>query len=231
MIVWVISSLLCITSIVSFSQDDSLARGKEHMMSTGLRVLALGDSYTIGESVSATDRWPEQVVRLLRKRGLMVEEPVIIAKTGWTTDELMTGIEETNPRGPFDLVSLLIGVNNQYREKDIREYRKEFKVLLDKAIWFASGDSSHVVVLSIPDWGVTPFADGRDRVKIAGEIDRFNAVNREESDRARVHYLDITRISRNAATDPTLVANDGLHPSGRMYSEWAMMVVAEMFPE
>jgi lysophospholipase L1-like esterase len=161
----------------------------------------------------------------------MVEEPVIIAKTGWTTDELMTGIEETNPHGLFDLVSLLIGVNNQYREKDVREYRKEFKALLDKAIPFAAGDPSHVVVLSIPDWGVTPFADGRDRTQIAAEIDRFNAVNREESELACVHYLDIAGISRNAATDPTLIANDGLHPSSRMYSEWAKMVVAEMFPE
>jgi lysophospholipase L1-like esterase len=194
-----------------------------------LRFLALGDSYTIGEAVEYGSSWPVQLTTLLRRDGVNVEDPIIVAKTGWTTDELLKGIEEASPDGRFDLVSLLIGVNNQYRGKDAEEYRREFRTLLDRAISFGHGEKTFIVVISIPDWGATPFAEGRDRRAIASEIDLFNNVNREESQRARVYYLDITPASREALNDPSLLAKDGLHPSGKMYAQWAERIHAIMF--
>src|SRR5262245_14768160 len=137
MIVWLVCSLSFIAPMTNRSKDDSPLEGRKgNAVNTSLRFLALGDSYNIGEAVNPADRWPEQVVRLMRTRGMEIEEPVLIARTGWTTDELMGAIAETKPQGSFDLVSLLIGVNNQYRERDIREYRKEFKELLDRALGF-----------------------------------------------------------------------------------------------
>ncbi|MBI2333191.1 MAG: SGNH/GDSL hydrolase family protein, partial [Chloroflexi bacterium] len=132
------------------------------------------------------------------------------------------GIQAQTVKPPYDMVSLLIGVNNQYRGYDINEYREGFVFLLDKAIEYAGGDVKRVIVFSIPDWGVTPFAAGRDAVQIAAEIDAFNKVNLEETQKAGAHYVDITPVSRKAATDPSLIAGDGLHPSGSMYAEWAM---------
>jgi lysophospholipase L1-like esterase len=194
---------------------------------TPLRVLALGDSYTIGESVAPDERWPVQLVAALRARGLTVDDAQIVAKTGWTTDELNAAIDSANPQGPFDLVTLLIGVNNQYRGRDAEQYRGEFAALLKRAIAFAGGDARRVIVVSIPDWGVTPFAEGRDRAAIAAAIDRFNAINREETQRAGSRYVDITPGSRRAATDRSLVAGDGLHPSGAMYGEWTSAILPE----
>jgi lysophospholipase L1-like esterase len=185
-----------------------------------MRFLALGDSYTIGESVPPADRWPVQLAARLRGGGLPVDDPLIIATTGWTTDELMAGIDQANPGGAYDLVSLLIGVNNQYRGRDPEEYRQQFMALLNRAIAFAGGSPSRVIVLSIPDWGVTPFAAGRDRAEVARAIDRFNAINREETARLGANYVDVTPISRRAADDPALIAEDGLHPSGKMYAGW-----------
>lgn len=181
------------------------------------RYLALGDSYTIGESVPVSERFPMQLARELG-----IGEPQIIAKTGWTTDELNAAIDAANPQGPFDLVTLLIGVNNQYRGRSADEYRTQFVGLLNRAIGFAGGDARKVIVVSIPDWGVTPFAEGRDRAKIAREIDQFNAINREEATRAGAKWVDITPISRGA--DPALVAADGLHPSGKQYGEWVKLI-------
>src|SRR5438067_10686581 len=186
------------------------------------RVLALGDSYTIGESVAEADRWPNQLARALG-----IAQPEIIAKTGWTTDELSSAIDKADPHGPYALVTLLIGVNNQYRGRDAEQYRREFVALLGRAIGFAGGNASHVIVISIPDWGVTPFAANRDRAKIGAEIDHFNAINREETLRAKARYVDITPVSRRAATDPTLVAGDGLHPSGTMYAQWVKLIRPE----
>jgi lysophospholipase L1-like esterase len=177
------------------------------------RYLALGDSYTIGESVPESERFPVQLARELG-----IGEPQIIAKTGWTTDELDAAIDAANPQGPFDLVTLLIGVNNQYRGRSAEEYRTQFAGLLNRAIGFAGGDPKKVIVVSIPDWGVTPFAEGRNRAKIAREIDQFNAINREEAARAGAKWVDITPISRGS--DPALVAGDGLHPSGKQYADW-----------
>ena len=189
--------------------------------------LALGDSYTIGEAVPEAERWPVQLAGLLRARGYAVQDPTIIAKTGWTTDELAGQLDVVRLRVPFSLVSLLIGVNNQYRGRDVEEYRDQFRGLLERAIGFAGGNAKRVIVVSIPDWGVTPFAEGRDRAKIAAEIDRFNAVNREVTASLGARYVDITPGSRMAATDASLTASDGLHPSGAMYGGWARAILPE----
>jgi len=192
-----------------------------------VRYLALGDSYTIGESVPEADRWPNQLATLLEAQGIHMDV-TIIAKTGWTTSELWQGVQEREIHPPYDLVSLLIGVNNQYRGYDTDGYREEFRLLLNKAIDYAGGNADHVIVLSIPDWSVTPFADGRDAAQIAKDIDLFNAINREESEKAGVHYVDITPFSREAVSDPTLIAQDGLHPSAKMYAEWANLALPEI---
>ena len=182
--------------------------------------LALGDSYTIGQGVGEAERYPVQLRDSLQKSGIKADSLLIIARTGWTTDELSHGIDVTEIHPPYDLVTLLIGVNNQYRGRPLENYRKEFVELLNRAIGFAGNDRGRVVVLSIPDWGVTPFANGRDRDKIAQEIDAFNNVNRQESEIAGVAWLDVTEISRLAADMPELLAPDGLHPSGIMYHMW-----------
>src|SRR5690606_21891379 len=186
-----------------------------------IRYLALGDSYTIGESVPESERWPNQLAELI---GGDVEVK-IIARTGWTTSELWEGIQKETLTPPYDMVSLLIGVNNQYRGYDKEEYRQEFIFLLNKAIEYAGGDKNKVFVVSIPDWGVTPFAQGRDAAAIAAEIDAFNQINREEATKLQVKYVDVTPVSRQAATQADLVASDGLHPSGKMYAEWAHLAL------
>ena len=191
-----------------------------------IRYLALGDSYTIGESVSEDDRWPNQLAGLLKTNDTSIEV-TIIARTGWTTDELWSGIQTVKMQPPYDLVSLLIGVNNQYRGRDINEYRDGFVFLLNKAIEYAGGDPNRVIVLSIPDWGVTPFASSRDSKRIAVEINQFNSVNEEESKKVGVYYVDVTPISREAVHDASLIASDGLHPSGKMYTEWARLAYHE----
>lgn len=185
------------------------------------RYLALGDSYTIGESVGESDRFPEQLAAELRRRGFDVAAPEIIARTGWTTDELNAAIDARAPRGPYDLVTLLIGVNNQYRGRDAENYREEFRGLLQRAIAFGGG-AAHVIVVSIPDWGVTPFAanEGRDSAKVARDIDVFNAAARDEATSRGVAFVDITPQSRLGANDDSLLAGDGLHPSAKMYRQW-----------
>ncbi|MEP6871209.1 MAG: SGNH/GDSL hydrolase family protein [Anaerolineaceae bacterium] len=195
--------------------------------SEGRRFLALGDSYTIGESVTARDRWPAQLATLLAAEGIEMRAPQIIARTGWTTADLAGGIRRDAPAGPYDLVSLLIGVNNQYRGLSSEQYREEFHGLIEQAIGFAGGNASRVIVLSIPDWGATPFAEGRDRALIGREIDAFNAINRDEADRAGARYVDISADSRQAAANPALTAPDGLHPSGELYARWAARVLPE----
>ena len=188
-----------------------------------MRFLALGDSYTIGESVDSASRWPVQLAKELRARRLNVGDPEIVARTGWTTDELAAGIDVAAPGGPFDLVSLLIGVNNQYRGRDAEQYRAEFKSLLARAAGFAGGKASRVIVLSIPDWGVTPFATGRDRAKIAAEIDRFNAIGRAETTAAGAHWVDVTAASRR--TRDGWYAKDGLHPTAAQYATWVQLAM------
>ncbi len=194
-----------------------------------LRILSLGDSYTIGEGVSATDRWPMQLAALLRQRGIDAAEPTIVAHTGWTTDELSSGIDAAQLEPPYDLVTLLIGVNDQYRGGKATEYRPRFRALLGRAVTFAGGEAERVIVLSIPDWGVTPFASGRDRVAIAAAIREFNEVNRDETIRVTglaANWVDVTASFTRAASDPSLLAADGLHPSAAMYADWAQLVLA-----
>ena len=200
-----------------------------------VRYLALGDSYTIGESVDEAERWPNQLASLIESSPQFTKsiggtegggvEVTIIARTGWTTDELWDGIQAQNINPPYDLVSLLIGVNNQYRGRDLEEYREQFVLLLNKSIEYAGGDANRVIVLSIPDWGVTPFASDHDSKKIADEINQYNAVNRAETEKAGAHYIDITPVSREAVNDPSLIAGDGLHPSGKMYAAWAELAL------
>ncbi|MDQ3004958.1 MAG: SGNH/GDSL hydrolase family protein [Chloroflexota bacterium] len=218
--------LLCLILLVGCQPMPTEKTSGEEEMQT-IRYLALGDSYTIGESVPENERWPNQLAGLLQADNFSTEV-TIIARTGWTTDELWQGIQASEIDPPYDLVSLLIGVNNQYRGLDIDEYREEFIFLLNKAIEYAGGDAKRVMVLSIPDWGVTPFAQSRDSKKIATEINLFNSVNREESEKAGVYYVDITPGSRAAVTDSALIAADGLHPSGKMYAVWAELAYPQV---
>ena len=190
------------------------------------RYLALGDSYTFGEGVSPAETWPVRLAALLRGRAVEIEDPVIVAATGWTTDELLGALRAAPPRGPFQLVSLLIGVNDQYRGRSRASYDAGFRALLDCAVAAAGGEARRVLVLSIPDWSVTPFAAGRDRARIAREIDELNAVGRSAARLAGSRFVDITAASR-AARQPALFAADGLHPSGPAYESWARLALPE----
>jgi lysophospholipase L1-like esterase len=190
--------------------------------------LALGDSYTIGEKVLSQDNFPNQVSALLKNDSVDFQPPRIIARTAWTTDELEEGIVSANKAKPlrssYDFVSLLIGVNNQYRGRSVENYKSEFEELLKKAIAYAGNHTEKVIVLSIPDWGVTPFAEGRDREQIAKAIDAFNLANKKISELYHVHYIDITPWTREAASDNSLLADDGLHPSAKEYKRWAEQI-------
>jgi len=183
--------------------------------------LALGDSYTIGESVLPSENFPAQTVQMLIQLGYDFKSPEIVAKTGWTTDELQNNINNHTFTPPYDIVTLLIGVNNQYRGRPVNTYKPEFENLLKQAIQFGDGKADHVFVLSIPDWGVTPFAAGRDRDQIAKEIDEYNAANKTISENYKVNYIDITPWTREAAIDLSLLAADGLHPSAKEYKRWS----------
>jgi lysophospholipase L1-like esterase len=203
-----------------------MARAGRYRAPMSLRFLALGDSYTIGEAVDPAERWPAQLARRLRASGLDLADPVIIATPGWTTAELAAAFDAAPPDGPFELVTLLIGVNDQYRGLPCdRAYRARVDGLLGRAINAAAGDPSRVVVLSIPDWGVTPFAQGRDPARIAAEIEAFNEVNRAAAAAAGARWLDVTGVSREAARDPGLLAGDGLHPSAAMYARWVELLL------
>ncbi|QNU14686.1 SGNH/GDSL hydrolase family protein [Thermomonas sp. XSG] len=187
-----------------------------------VRYLALGDSYTIGEGVEDAGRWPAQLAARLRDAGITIDEPRIIATTGWTTDELAAAMDAAEPLGDWDFVSLLIGVNNQYRGRSVDEYVGEFHRLLRRAITLAGGRAQRVLVLSIPDWGVTPFAhaSGRDRRAIADDLDAYNAAARELCLAEGVAFVDITAISRTGEA-AGMLAEDGLHPSAAQYARWA----------
>ena len=191
--------------------------------------LALGDSYTIGQSVSAGDRFPAQTANLLKQSGINIGEPDYIATTGWTTTNLANAITSQNPAN-HDVVSLLIGVNDQYQTHDTSGYRQRFTSLLDKAIQLANGKKDHVFVLSIPDYSVTPFASGSDTAQIRKEVDWFNNINLQVTNSYAVAYLDITPGTRLAKTNPALLAGDGLHPSGTEYKNWANRLAAMMLP-
>ena len=188
-----------------------------------MKYLALGDSYTIGEGVAEDGRWPVVLARALRAEGVALEDPRIIATTGWTTDELAAAIDAAEPLGEWDFVSLLVGVNNQYRGRGLENYREEFTTLLQRAIDFARGRAERVLVLAIPDWGVTPFgtASGRDVAQIARELDAFNAAAAAICAEHGVAFVDIAPVARVRGAEAAMLAEDGLHPSAAMYALWA----------
>ena len=186
--------------------------------------LALGDSYTIGEGVPLHESFPYQVVQLLRRDGFDCGAAEIIAKTGWATDELLSAISAMKLLLVYDFVSLLVGVNNQYRGRSLEEYRQQFETLLRKSIRFAGNQPSKVIVLSIPDWSITPYAGERDRKKISEEIDAFNLINKSIAQQFQTHYLDITSGQRKDANDVSLITGDGLHPSAKEYRRWANLI-------
>ncbi len=217
--------LLCLILLVSCAPIVSISTPTStHVLGEtdmpAFRHLALGDSYTIGERVSVKNRWPNQLAKLLEAEGIQTEV-TIIARTGWTVDELWKGIQTNSLEGTYDLVTLLIGVNDQYRSYPVDGYRENFRFMLGKAIEYAGGNPDHVVVLSIPDWGFTPFAATKDTEPISQQIDEFNAVNLEETKSTGAHYVDVTIISRMAMDDFELIAGDRLHPSRKMYAMWA----------
>ena len=186
--------------------------------------LALGDSYTIGQSVADSLRWPNQLVKTLNKEETKLEAPKIIAQTGWTTDELLTAINAANIKVKYDYVSLLIGVNNQYRGRNVENFEPEFIKLLNRAIAMTNNGATRVFVLSIPDWGAMPFAKGQDRSRITTEINAYNNSIKRICGQRNIDFFDITPISREALNNPSYVAVDGLHPSGEMYAEWVKTV-------
>ena len=192
-----------------------------------LRYLALGDSYTVGEGVDPAGSWPMQLARALRAQGIALADPQVIATTGWTTDELDAAIDAAAPDTGFDLASLLVGVNNQYRGRSVDEYREHFSALLERTVGFAGGNPARAFVLSIPDWGVTPFAaaSGRDTGTIARELDAFNAAAAHLCHGRGVAFVDITPVSRNRGAEPGMLVDDGLHPSAAMYAEWVRLAL------
>lgn len=191
-----------------------------------LRFLALGDSYSVGEGVAAAQCWPRQLAQRLRADGVDLGDPQIVATTGWTTDELSAGMDAATLVPPYDLVTLSIGVNNQYRGRDTDNYRREFAALLQRAIALAGLRPQRVVVVSIPDWGATAFGQGsgRDTAMIAAELDAFNAINRDEARRHNVAWADVSAISRRAGSQARQLAEDGLHPSGAQYTAWLSQI-------
>ena len=188
-----------------------------------MKYLALGDSYTIGEGVAEDGRWPVVLARALRAEGVALEDPRIIATTGWTTDELAAAIDAAEPLGEWDFVSLLVGVNNQYRGRSLENYREEFTTLLQRAIGFARGRAERVLVLAIPDWGVTPFGatSGRDVAQVGRELDAFNAAAAAICAAHGVAFVDIAPVARERGAEAAMLAGDGLHPSAAMYALWA----------
>jgi len=192
-----------------------------------LNFLALGDSYTIGQSVEEADRWPVQLVKKLNEKGHAFNTPQIIAKTGWRTDQLKEAIESATLTPDFQLVSLLIGVNNQYQGRSAESYAPEFEELLQMAIELAGGKKENVFVLSIPDYGFTSFGSYNQPGITAG-IDAFNAVNKSITEKYNIAYINITDISRRGLEEPDLIASDNLHPSGLMYAKWVERLVDEL---
>lgn len=220
---------IVLLTIVAISCDSKETASKPEKQLPVLNYLALGDSYTIGESVTEKERFPVILVDTLNKLNFNYSKPKIIAKTGWTTDELKTAIVAENIEERFNLVTLLIGVNNQYRGRDVEEYRTEFIELLNMAIEFGDNNPKNVIVISIPDWGVSPFAANRNRTEISTEIDAFNLVKKEETIKKGVKFVNITPISRTALNNADMIASDGLHFSGKMHQLWVNEILKSAF--
>ena len=184
------------------------------------RILFLGDSYTVGTGILSEQSWPAQLVKRLNRRGANLADPELIAMNGWTTGDLLEALDRNAPAGPFDLVSILIGANNQYQGRAMGEYRMHLAALVERALGWVEHRALRVLVVSIPDWGVSPFAEGRNRSEIGLEIDDFNRVNLEEAGRRGVLYCGITEISRAFADQPETFADYGLHPNAAHYEAW-----------
>jgi lysophospholipase L1-like esterase len=217
-------SLLTILLLVSITNGFS----QKIKIQDPVRFLALGDSYTIGQSVGVSERWPNQFAEELTNQGYSVGEVNIIAQTGWTTANLKNAINQQQPSG-YNLVSLLIGVNNQFMGGDLQNYATQFEDLLQQAIYLAGNNPQHVFVLSIPDYAFTPYGNGNSTISM--QIDQFNAVNRQITESYKVKYVNITPISRNGLIQPELVASDGLHPSGIMYGYWVLEIMKSVEKE
>lgn len=221
-----ILALLCFTQckketakgVVNFNPPTNTGNDTTYILKT---YLALGDSYTIGQSVTQADRFPAQTTALLKSSGIRMADPKYIATSGWRTDDLYAAIMNQQPTGSFDVVSLLIGVNDQYQRRDTTGYRDRFRQLLLRSISLAGNKRNHVFVLSIPDYSVTPFAANADTAFIRMQIDQFNQINRQVTLIESCQYLYITPSTREAASDLSLIAPDGLHPSGKEYGKWA----------
>jgi len=232
---WMLALLACVACAPATSSNaatSSRTSGVPMPTATvSTRFLALGDSYTIGESVRESDRWPLQLAARLHERGILIDSPRIVARTGWTTDELAAAMDDSTFEPPYALVTLLIGVNNQFRGRDLEEYRVQFSALLARAIKLAGNDPSRVVVVAIPDWGVTPYGRGseRDSAQIARELDAFNAAAHAIATQQHSEFVDIADASRphgnQPAFDRTLIASDGLHPSAAMYARWVERIL------
>ena len=193
-------------------------------IATEVKMLALGDSYTIGESVALNERWPHQFVVELRKLGVIADDPDYIATTGWTTKNLLEGMEMNLAAGKrYNLVSILIGVNNQYQGIDITTYSPDLKLIIEHALGIVDQDPSRVFMLSIPDYAFTPFGLGNPI--ISQEIDAYNAVNREFASKYNITWVDVTPISRKGIENSDLVASDGLHPSSQQYKTWVQRIL------
>lgn len=215
--------------IISFSKRMNISSSTNSTIPVdtipSISYLALGDSYTIGESVPANENFPYQTAQLLREKNIEISDPKIIALTGWATRNLLDALRDKPVHSFYTFVTLLIGVNNQYQNRSLEEYKSEFTELINLSISYAGNNKNHVIVLSIPDYSVTPFAQDLDNARISKEIDEFNEANKTITLNAGVHYLDITPISREAKNNPSLIAEDGLHPSSNQYKKWSDLLI------
>jgi lysophospholipase L1-like esterase len=189
-------------------------------------ILCLGDSYTIAEGVALHQNFPYQLIQLLRKKNKHFAAPEIVAKTGWTSFELLEHLQHTQLESNYNFVTLLVGVNNQYRGLSTTNFAIDFEILLQKALHFVDNKSKNVIVISIPDWGVTPFAADRNEQQITNEINAFNGICELMAQKYQTHFIDITAGTRLAKNDNTLLTTDLLHYSQKEYANWANKIEA-----
>ena len=223
--------LLTILFFSGCQQESKSTVSDQEISFQEITFLALGDSYTIGESVDKEERWPVQLADSLRQRGYSVSPPDIIAETGWTTADLQEAIKEKNPQKSYDLVSLLIGVNNQYQNLNFEQFEQEFEQLLSQAITFAKDGKEDVFVVSIPNYGATPFGQIRNPEQIRKELKQYNETAQSIAEEYGITFINITPISEKALDNPELTASDDLHPSGKMYQQWVSKMLPSILPK
>ncbi len=223
--------LLTILFFSGCQQESKSTVSDQEISFQEITFLALGDSYTIGESVDKEERWPVQLADSLRQRGYSVSPPDIIAETGWTTADLQEAIKEKNPQKSYDLVSLLIGVNNQYQNLNFEQFEQEFEQLLSQAITFAKDGKEDVFVVSIPNYGATPFGQIRNPEQIRKELKQYNETAQSIAEEYEITFINITPISEKALDNPELTASDDLHPSGKMYQQWVSKMLPSILPK